>query len=292
MQPAATQDQDAAYLLEIKLETADGRLKGRLAVPKAPMRLAELAFNALPVVEQIVAQATRREQQVECRAISCRKGCGACCRQLVPLSPPEAWMLADLLDGQPASRRAGLELRFRAVVGRLDAAGLIEELLSTPPTDDAARSRGGRYFLMGEACPFLEDESCSIHPYRPSACREYLVTSPASLCANPTSSSVRRVNVSVRASEALARLTAELLGGEPQLIPLTLAPDWAREHADDGLRAWDGKFLITRLLDLMSGKQSASQGDQGGLLAGQTVDAAEPQDQVDGVNPDDRPVAD
>jgi Fe-S-cluster containining protein len=34
-------------------------------------------------------------------------------------------------------------------------------------------------------CPFLEDESCSIHPDRPLVCREYLVTSPAELCAGP-----------------------------------------------------------------------------------------------------------
>jgi hypothetical protein len=34
-----------------------------------------------------------------------------------------------------------------------------------------------RYFLQGVACPFLEAESCGIHPDRPLACREYLVTS-------------------------------------------------------------------------------------------------------------------
>ena len=41
------------------------------------------------------------------------------------------------------------------------------------------------YFKFGIACPFLEDESCSIHPDRPMACREYLVSSPAENCRTP-----------------------------------------------------------------------------------------------------------
>ena len=48
---------------------------------------------------------------------------------------------------------------------------------------------------MGVPCPFLEDESCSIHPERPLVCREYLVTSPAALCAGPTQEGVTPVAV-------------------------------------------------------------------------------------------------
>ena len=30
--------------------------------------------------------------------VSCRAGCGVCCRQMVPLSPPEAAIIADVVD--------------------------------------------------------------------------------------------------------------------------------------------------------------------------------------------------
>lgn len=45
--------------------------------------------------------------------------------------------------------------------------------------------------------PFLEDDACSIHPHRPSVCREYLVTSPAEHCAELGRKLVKRVPVSV-----------------------------------------------------------------------------------------------
>ena len=48
------------------------------------------------------------------------------------------------------------------------------------------------YFKHGIACPFLEDESCSIHPDRPMACREYLVSSPAENCRAPRRRQHRR----------------------------------------------------------------------------------------------------
>ena len=41
--------------------------------------------------------------------------------------------------------------------------------------------------------PFLEEESCSIHPDRPMACREYLVTSPAENCRAPRADNVEKV---------------------------------------------------------------------------------------------------
>jgi len=51
------------------------------------------------------------------------------------------------------------------------------------------------YFALRVPCPFLEEESCSIHPDRPLVCREYLVTSPAELCAGPTQEGVTPVPV-------------------------------------------------------------------------------------------------
>ncbi|PYV13431.1 MAG: hypothetical protein DMG07_14545, partial [Acidobacteria bacterium] len=100
----------------------------------------------------------------------------------------------------------------------------------------------------GIPCPFLEDETCSIYHNRPSACREYLVTTPAALCADPGSGSVRGVTLPVSMSECLSSLTAVLLDQEPRTIPLVLALDWALAHREEGQRRWDGVFMITALL--------------------------------------------
>ena len=37
--------------------------------------------------------------------ISCKKGCGACCRQLVPISETEAHWIAELVDRLPIQKQ-------------------------------------------------------------------------------------------------------------------------------------------------------------------------------------------
>ena len=113
------------------------------------------------------------------KSISCKAGCGACCRQLVPITPTEAYNLRDLIESLPEPRRSDIRARFAEARRKLDEAGLLEKLLHPETVGDELRAVGMEYFRLGIACPFLEAESCSIYPDRPIACREYLVTSPA-----------------------------------------------------------------------------------------------------------------
>src|SRR5580692_7720334 len=57
------------------------------------------------------------------KAISCRKGCGACCRQLVPVSRTEGERLLDLVEAMPRDRRKEIRRRFAAAEGILVPAG-------------------------------------------------------------------------------------------------------------------------------------------------------------------------
>src|SRR6516225_3692016 len=156
-------------VLAIEIELPEGTLRGALAVPPRPLRLAELAWNVMSISERLTDVAVKREAR-EGRAVSCQKGCGACCRQLVPLSPPEAWMIADVVAGLPPARRAEVLAVFTQAGEALDRSGLGAEL-SKPyiPTDQMTALALG-YFKLGVPCPFLRDESCSIYPYRPSIC--------------------------------------------------------------------------------------------------------------------------
>lgn len=99
------------------------------------------------------------------------------------------------------------------------------------------------------ACPFLENDTCLIYHDRPSACRELTVTSPAALCDNLLSPAVRPVPVSVRVTTALGLLWAALTETAPRLIPLPLALDWARAHAEEQRREWPGTTLLDQALD-------------------------------------------
>ena len=252
--PAAPDSAAPPEVLDLALDTPDGMLRARLAIPPGTLRLSELALSAMALSERIVGLAVRREAQAD-NAVSCRKGCGVCCRQLVPVSPPEAWIIADVLGAWPAPRRAAVLERFEAITRVLHEGGYRERLLQAKLTDEEVRDLGRDYFNLGQSCPFLDDQgACSIYPCRPSICREYLVTSPPECCADPFGQPVRRITVSVRLSQALAQLTAELLGGEPRVMPLVLVPAWAAEHAAEARRQWPARPLLERLLELMSKK--------------------------------------
>lgn len=219
----------------LRLTVGDLRVVHPITVPSGPVAAAD-AVPALQGLVNAVVAAAEAGLMKSGEAISCRKGCGACCRQLVPVSRTEGERLLALVEAMPAERRETLHARFAAAEAILADAGLAE--------------RGGRsdrelslaYFALRLPCPFLEEESCSIHPERPLVCREYLVTSPAELCAGPAQEGVTPVAVP-KVSMAARGLQDE----NEDWFPLAGLMAWARTRAKDGARRtgpeWIQRFL-------------------------------------------------
>lgn len=151
------------------------------------------------------------------QTLSCKAGCGACCSQLVPVSASEALALAHLVAAMPQPRQAQVRARFDAVLRALAEAGLLDRLSG----EGDLRDLGMDYFRLGLACPFLENQSCSIHPDRPTSCREYLVTSPAAACAAPTATTIDLLPLDGDPSRALLKAEAAI-GWSPLVMALTL----------------------------------------------------------------------
>lgn len=195
--------------------------------------LTEAPFEALlPIFRTITDQLTERATVREIaagRAVTCRPGCAACCRQAVPLAAAEARDIAALVEGLPEERRGVVTARFVAARAALAAAGLTTVAAEVAGLDRPARDAyGRRYFRLGIACPFLDDENCSIHPRRPLACREYLVTSPAIHCADPSDATIVSVPLAGRPSGAVTRRGKEIEGHGTVMLVDALA--WAAEH--------------------------------------------------------------
>jgi Fe-S-cluster containining protein len=231
-------------MIDLDLRTRFGRLRAKLGAPTAPMRLAELAWNALSFDERMLSMATKTDLRDGTRSISCAKGCAACCRQIVPLSPPEAWMIADVVRAMPPERRTAVLKRFEDVLATLSTSPLADRSLRETDDQETVGALAADFFDLQLACPFLEDESCSIHPQRPSACRELLVTTPAENCLQIRAKAARRIPVAMHVSQVLSRVAAKILGRASEAIPLHLALDWALAHEEEGARTFDGKMLL------------------------------------------------
>lgn len=234
-------------LRAIELPTPDGVIRGKVAVTTGSMGLAGLVRIAYEVTNALVARAVQIEEQTG-RRISCGAGCGACCRHMVPVSPPEAFAIVDLLDSLTPARRRVVVQRFARIVEILRAEAMVDELLAPRLTGESSLPIARRYFTLGMACPFLEDESCSIHGDRPVVCRDFNVTSPAEWCRTPYDHDIAKVDMPVPLAAPLARLTAAVAGIEPCLIPLTLVPHWVARHTPLRRRQWPGLELFDRFL--------------------------------------------
>lgn len=228
--PAAGAEATATIDLNIRTRT----LRLQVTVPTAPTSPREL----LPLAQKLADAAVNIAVQDTERAgepVACRAGCGACCRQPVPLGETEARHIADVVDRLPEPRRAEVRARFAAAREKLEAAGLTAAFRDPPPgAAGEAKARAREYFELGIACPFLEDESCSIYPDRPLVCREYLVTSPPEHCASLSGERIRRLELPIAPPfRAFASASGGHADGAPvPWVALVYAPEWAASHPE------------------------------------------------------------
>jgi Fe-S-cluster containining protein len=218
--------------VQFALKVQDATVEFRAQLPEGAVRPAVL----LPILQSLsdaMTGITERNLDRLGTKISCREGCGACCRQAVPISPVEASALAEWLGEQPEQRQRVLRERFRQAAARLEESGIAEDIraFEKMPDRQAAQELGLRYFALGIACPFLEEERCSIHKLRPLRCREYLVTSPAEHCARPAGRDILGVKPPVQLSNILSRWDTDGDAQTPELILLTMLEEWSARHA-------------------------------------------------------------
>jgi Fe-S-cluster containining protein len=171
---------------------------------------------------------------------------------VTPLSPPEAIIITEWVENLSEESRTRFQTRFAEASLQLERSGILPKLarLQEPSSlgEEEMRALSREYFLLQIPCPFLENESCSIYGLRPSRCREYLVTSSPMHCQNPYEQQVDRLPISIRLSEALARLWSEATQTPLQLVPLTLALVWSAKHKHNSIIGADAKQMLEVLL--------------------------------------------
>jgi Fe-S-cluster containining protein len=239
--PSATAD--------VRLTIASHPVHLRLTVPTGPTPVRDMLplFHGLTNLVVDIAE-KNVEQQGE--HVSCRAGCGACCRQIVPISESEAHAVRKLVDDMTEPRRTQVKERFAAGVKRMAEAGMLKRLRTIERERDATEL-GLTYFRVGVPCPFLEEESCSIHKDRPLACREYLVTSPPEYCAQQEPGKVRGVPIPADVSHAVR--AADRGSSSVGWVPLLLALDWAESHPEPPVTQ-TGPAIVQEVFGKLTGR--------------------------------------
>ena len=198
---------------EFTIEGEDFRLTSRVTVPAGPTRVSDLLPVARALSDAVVRETSQAVEGAG-EKVSCKKGCGACCRNLVAISEVEARRIRAVVEQLPEPRRDTIRARFSEARERLERAGLLDELQAVHRvTSEDYTTLVGTYFQERIACPFLEDEL---------PLREFIAVARCQV--PPPEHFLER------------------------WVPLILAPEWAAAHPDDPPPK-PGPELLRELLD-------------------------------------------
>jgi len=228
--------------IEFTVGIGDSSFAATAVVPAGPTNLTQI-LPVLQALDDSFIDGAITPINATGSGASCKAGCGACCRQIVPLSLFEAEALADWIGTLPDFQQQELKHRFEEALNRLAGAGLIERMITE---DWLAHSESGHslsldYFEARVACPFLENECCSIYPIRPLICREYLVSSAPQHCNNPAGLLVKPIVLPLYFSRILNSMGAEAEDNSRGWIPLVFLFAWMESGARPGVSvAGDG----------------------------------------------------
>lgn len=239
--------------INLSVTTTSGDIHAQVDIPAGFISITDI----VPVVRALGEQAQDLEVTRTIHAgksISCQKGCAACCRIMIPVSPPEAFALVDVVKTLPEVHQTRIRHRLADTRKRLEESGLLstlEELAGSPrqQSDEDFELINQAYYALRLPCIFLEDEICSIYEHRPAGCRGHLVSSPPELCQDSEKNPVEGLHVPIRAGTVLSILWAELSGGPLRLLPLPMAFEWAETHQDLKQKTWKGMDLLNKALD-------------------------------------------
>jgi Fe-S-cluster containining protein len=224
----------------VRLNINDAPLDLNFTIPAEPVNLRRM----LPVFQNFsntFIDIGVENIEAEGKRISCRAGCGACCRQLVPVAEAEAFDLQNQVENLPEPRRTEIRKRFREAVEKLNKIDFFTRLETAAATSEKEYENViNDYFRLQIACPFLENESCSIHLSRPIACREYLVTSPPEFCSDAEGKGVENVEFFLKVKNAVISMSREKTGKKMPFVPLINSLEWAEKNSDNSSEK-DGK---------------------------------------------------
>ncbi len=221
--------------VEFTVGVGDGQFAATAVVPAGRTNLTQI-LPVLQSLENSIIQGVSAQLNAAGLSVSCKAGCGACCRQMVPLSIFEAEALTAWIRSLPEAHQEELARRFDQSLRKLAHAGLIDRMVNEDwfAETESARRLAIDYLYQRIPCPFLEEESCTIHPFRPLICREYLVTSPPEHCYDPATLQANPVHLPLNLSRVLNALGAELEHDSRGWIPLLFLFAWMESGAHPG----------------------------------------------------------
>jgi Fe-S-cluster containining protein len=222
----------------------------RLAVPSRSLSLADLVPLARRLSSIFVCEKIEH-QHAQGPAVSCRKGCSACCHYLVPLSLPEALRMGWELETLPPAQRSRVGRGFSR---------LADELLAQVPVTQgqvpASLEADGEalavalYSTRRVPCPLLKGTLCGQYDIRPINCREHITACSPEQCASPSGASELALPLSL--FYVLSEIACQLLQRPFEQVYMPLLPSWYRQFSHLARMTWPAETAVGAMIDSLT----------------------------------------
>jgi hypothetical protein len=116
---------------DLRLRIGQERFDLSARIPDAPLSLLDL-LPMLRSLTDVVTGVAEREAAAAAQRVRRGPGCGACCRQLVPIAPVEAMALRRTIEELDPDHRRRVEAGFASAVEQLAGTGLLTRI--QPPS--------------------------------------------------------------------------------------------------------------------------------------------------------------
>lgn len=239
--------------VRFELDIAGEQFGFGVQIIRGQVRLSDIVPLARALSERL-CQATLQKLHAEHYEIPCRKGCGACCSYLVPLSAAEVFRLREDISALPGEQgkavlNACLSAADKILAKRPDNPTPSEPGRKNPAEEKEQVSKW--YAGLELPCPFLSDGACTCYETRPIACREHFVSSPAALCVHGATPEPSVVPMPVSVLECLGELCAELEQREIEAVIMPLALPWALKNHERSTRTWPAGMIVERFIEIL-----------------------------------------
>jgi Fe-S-cluster containining protein len=249
---------DGVVAADAEFQMMGRNIKIKLQVPTT-LSPPESLLPTLHTLASKVSEFAFEDAKREGKPITCAAGCGACCRQCVPLSVSEARAITKVVDNMPEPRQSEVRQRFADALDVFRPTGILEKILNDHEmTEDEYGDIALDYFKMHVPCPFLENESCSIYEDRPLICREYIVISPPEYCSENSFEKIERIKLPTRFTPLFHEFDPNNERDDearvPLRLPMVMALEWTEAHPDD-IEYRPGTEWLRRFFSIMSGSE-------------------------------------
>ncbi|MDD5135136.1 MAG: YkgJ family cysteine cluster protein [Phycisphaerae bacterium] len=206
-----------------------------------PVRICDFIPVAQALCDKIV-DATLNEAQKLGWNVPCKKGCGFCCKNLVPISEPEAMWLSQEFAGLPKSEQKVLQRSIE--FARRKLLSVAPPQLTEP---DIPQEISDWYSNLDLVCPFLVENSCSIYRLRPLACREHIVAGLAGC--GQSQNQIVRLPISIL--ESVSKLCDRFGEGQTDAIMLPISFAWVQSKKNRKVGTYYMSQLLESLVEIM-----------------------------------------